>query len=97
MTCVTPCLENKGDVEGSGTVIDFPGVRDPACFLVAVSKSGPAASNMAAFTPPPPGFSLLHGLRITSQVLEWVGSSSHKHFFVNLKITICVLISTVEL
>ncbi|KAL4560040.1 hypothetical protein LXL04_032188 [Taraxacum kok-saghyz] len=31
-------------------------VRNLACFLVAESKSGPATSNMAAFKPPPPGF-----------------------------------------
>ena len=62
MTCVTPSLLNKGVVEGRGTTKAFPGIRDVARLLVSTSSSGPAALNIAAFVPPPPGFSLLHGL-----------------------------------
>lgn len=56
MTWVTPSLENKGESEGRGTTTAFPGARDPALSLVAVSREGPEAMNIAAFTPPPPGF-----------------------------------------
>lgn len=70
MTCLTPSLINKGEVEERGTTKAFPGLRDVARFLVSTSSSGPAALNIAAFAPPPPGFSLLHEFSLSKDHLD---------------------------
>ncbi|KAG8377049.1 hypothetical protein BUALT_Bualt09G0127600 [Buddleja alternifolia] len=54
MTWVTPSLVYNGEDEGSGTTTAFPGERDSALSLVAISSSGPADLKIAAFSPPPP-------------------------------------------
>jgi hypothetical protein len=43
-----------------GTTTELPGLSVSAHSLVACCKSSPAALNIAALTPPPPGFNLLH-------------------------------------
>ena len=60
MTCLTPSLMNKGELAGRGMTTAFPGVREFALSFVAVSRLAPAALYIAAFTPPPPGFSRLY-------------------------------------
>ena len=59
MTWVTPSRSRRGEVDGSGTTTEVPGLSASAHFLVARCKDSPAALYIAALTPPPPGFSLL--------------------------------------
>jgi hypothetical protein len=62
MTWDTSSLVYNGESEGRGTTTACPGRRDFARSLVAVSREGPAAAKIAAFTPPPPGFNRLQGI-----------------------------------
>lgn len=54
-----PSLWYSGEVDGSGTATELPGFMVSARSFVAASKAPPAALNIAAFTPPPPGLNLL--------------------------------------